>query len=418
MLGLVDGNSFFVSCERVFDPRLHGIPVIVLSSNDGCVIARSDEAKRLDIAMGEPAFRIRHLIDRGRVAVRSANFALYADLSRRMMQVLADQVIACAPYSIDEAFVELGAGEADALTAHGQRLRSAVRRWTGIPTAVGIAETKTLAKLANRAAKRAGGVCVVPPPGPHRAAWLRGWPVEEVWGVGARTAAALRELGIADALALTLADDAALRARLGVVGLRIALELRGEACLPFAPAPAPRAMITVSRSFGERVDELAEAQRAVAAFAEAAAANLRQDGSAAGALVAWLEPAWTATVRPLPRSVRRAFAVPTDSTPEIVAAARAALARAWQPGLRYAKAGVTLVDLVAAIGVQQELFAARDRVRERRLMAVCDAVAARHGAAGLRTAAALAPDEARWRARHARRSPAFTTDWAQLPVVG
>ena len=411
MFALVDCNNFYVACERLFQPALEGRVVVVLSNNDGCIIARSPEAKALGIPMGAPYFQQAEALRAADAVVLSSNYALYGDLSRRVMQVLAGLAPRLEVYSIDECFLDLSGLELDP-TAHGQAIVARVRRWTGIPVAVGIAPTKTLAKLANRLAKRgtAGPVldwaAMSDPEGV-----LAGVAVEDLWGVGARLGARLRAVGIADAAALRAAEPGWLRGRFGVVVERLGWELRGRSCLALETLAPPRRQLMVSRSFGARVSAPAELRAAVTAFASRAGEKLRAQGLAAPALTVFVQgEAGVASATTL------AFPVATQDSGVLVAAATRGVMRLARRGLAYRKAGVLLPDLVAMARVGVDLFdGVGDDARSRQRMAVLDAVNARYGRGTLRFAGELVGRH--WPRRAARLSGVSTTRWSGLAVV-
>lgn len=422
---LVDGNNFYVSCERVFNPALEGRPVVVLSNNDGCAVARSDEAKALGIAMGEPYFQIRDLLARCGGLALSSNYTLYADMSRRMMSVIARYSPEQEVYSIDESFLRFtGFGRWD-LTAHGLRLRDQVRRWTGIPVGVGIGPTKTLAKLANRLAKRhpdfkAAGVCNLADLAPwHQVRYFSELDVADVWGVGPRWAGRLRELGIRSAQDLKLADPETLRRRFSVVLARTVRELNGLPCMPLEEAPPARQQIVSSRSFGHLLTDKQDLLEAVSTYAARAGARLRGEGQAASALQVFLgtnpfipgEPQYhPAAVTP--------FSSPTRDTARLIQAARGGLERIFRPGLRYKKAGVMLLDLVPDTVCQGELFgtgAAPDGARRGRLLAVLDQLNGEMGQGTLRFAAEGTGQP--WRMKRDKLTAAFTSRWEALAVA-
>jgi DNA polymerase V len=417
VFALVDCNNFYVSCERVFQPKLEGKPVIVLSNNDGCVVARSAEAKALGIAMGVPAFQIRHLIRKHDVQVFSSNYALYGDMSWRVMDTLAQFSPNVEVYSIDEAFLSLSRFSSRDLTEYGRTIRAMVKRWTGIPVSVGLAETKTLAKIAGEVGKHSrdsGGVfdmttCQ------DRDAMLAGIPVEEVWGIGPNWARFLAEHGVSTARDLRDADEHWIRKRMGVVGARIVQELRGVSCLALEDCPPPKQGITVSRSFGRPVTSLAEMREAVSAYTARAGEKLRRERLAATVLTVFVmtnpfkdEPQYSnaATIK-LP--------VATDATPELLRYTLRGIERVYREGYRYNKAGVMLTALVPASQRQLDLYEDRERERSSRLMRVLDRVNAEMGAGTLRYAAEGYVK--RWRARFERRSPVNTTNWRDLPTV-
>ncbi|CAA9309126.1 Error-prone, lesion bypass DNA polymerase V (UmuC) [uncultured Leptolyngbya sp.] len=280
----------YVSCERLFNPKLEEQPVIVLSNNDGCTIARSNEAKKLGIQMGVPAFKLRQLIQDHNIQVYSSNYTLYGDLSSRVMATLDQLAPAVEVYSIDEAFLDLSTLKNHDLSAYGQHLRSTVHQWTGIPVSIGIGPTKTLAKIANRLAKKlseAEGVWNLTNCTESLQA-LASIDVEDVWGIGRQYAKLLRANGMSNALQLRDADQRWIKQKMGVVGLRIVLELGGMSCMPIELCPQPKKMTCVSRSFGRPVESLAELQEAVATYASRAAEKLRRDGLAAWVLTVFV----------------------------------------------------------------------------------------------------------------------------------
>ena len=417
VFALVDCNNFYVSCERVFNPQLQGGAVVVLSNNDGCVVARSEEAKALGIAMGVPAFQIRHLIRAHDVQVFSSNYALYGDMSQRVMQTLAQFTPNLEVYSIDEAFLGLSGFTSRNLTECGRTVRATVKQWTGIPVSVGIAETKTLAKVANHVAKRLRdnyGVfdltaCL------DRDALLAGTPVEDVWGVGPNYARFLKRHGITTALALRDMDERWIGRHMGVVGRRLVMELRGISCLALEDCPPPKQGITVSRSFGRPVTSLTEMREAVASYTSRAAEKLRQERLAANVLSVFLmtnpfkdEPQYSnaATIK-LP--------VATDSTSDLLRQALPGVELIFREGYRYKKAGVMLTALRPASHVQGDLFDYHDRERSSRLMRALDRLNDHMGAGTLRYAAEGLTQ--RWKTKFERRSPAYTTNWRDLPVA-
>lgn len=415
-LALIDCNNFYVSCERVFDPRLRGVPVGVLSNNDGCFIARSEELKALGVRMGTPAFQVRDLIRRHRVRVLSSNYALYGSMSARVNAVLTDFAPAAEAYSIDETFLDLTGIAGRDLRPLCQDLRATVLRWTGIPTCVGLGPSKTLAKLANAAAKAdpaLGGVCDLTEASVC-AAVLAAFPVAEVWGVGPATAAKLAALGVTTAAGLRDFDPKQARALGTVVLERLVWELRGLACLDLELVAPPRKGLAVTRSFGRPVTALAEALEAVAAHATRAAEKLRTHGLVAGRLSAF---AHTAPHHPGPQhhAARATGLVPmTADTRDLVAAAGRCLAAAWRDGFAYAKAGVVLEDLCPPEAAPRTLFDA-PRPGSARLMAAVDRLNARFGHGTVFPAAA--GTERVWAQRAAHRSPRYTTRLDELPIA-
>lgn len=414
---LVDGNNFYVSCERVFNPRLEGVPVGVLSNNDGCFVARSAELKSLGVKMGQPMFEVRDLVRRHNVRVLSSNYALYGDLSARVTDCLRSFAPSLEVYSIDESFLDLSGFDGRDLTAYATEIRATVRRWTGIPTCVGIAPTKTLAKLANFAAKKAlrdgSGVCDLTDPA-ARAAILERVPVGEVWGVGRRSAEKLGTLGVHTAADLRDLDPRLARQVLTVVGERLVYELRGIACLSLDLEPTPRRTVAVTRSFGEAVTSWEPMREAVAAYATRAAEKLRKEGLAAECIQVFMH---TSQFRPGPaysNAVTVELQPPTDDTFALMAAATAGARRIWRDGYAMSKAGVILSGLVPVGKVQPDLLQAADRQRGARLMAALDAVNQRMGRDTLVPAGTMGRA---WRMRQESRSPSYTTKLADVPLV-
>ncbi|HEX7176099.1 MAG TPA: Y-family DNA polymerase [Pyrinomonadaceae bacterium] len=415
MFAVVDCDNFYVECERVFAPALRRRPVVVLSNNDGCVISRSAEAKALGIGMGAPLFQVRDVVSEQGVRVFSSNYALYGDMSGRVMQTLASLSPEVEVYSIDEAFVRFdAAGRKGKPLDHAHAVRERIRRWTGVPVSIGLGPTKTLAKVAVRLAKRSGAESVYSlDGGAATEEALANLAVGEVWGIGRKRARVLHDAGIETALGLSRADGRWLRRRLSIVTLRTAYELRGVSCLPLECCPRPKRSITTSRSFGRPVETLPEIQEALAYFVTKAAEKLRRARLAARVLHVFLmtnrfEPetfyAGAATV-PL--------SVPTDLTPELIGHARGAAARAFREGCQYRKAGVMLLDLVDARPAQAGLFDDRDRERARRVVRAVDEINARLGEGAVRFGAAGGAGRP-WRTRCESRSPRYTTCWREL----
>ncbi|WP_295385994.1 Y-family DNA polymerase [uncultured Thiodictyon sp.] len=419
LFALVDCNNFYASCERLFAPCLEGRPVVVLSNNDGCIIARSNEAKALGISMGARYFKHAEQLRQAGVAVFSSNYALYGDLSRRVMQVLAGFAPRVEVYSIDECFLDL-AGVHPEPTAYGLEIARTVRQWTGIPVAVGIAPTKTLAKLANRLAKKGcspAGPVLDWSRLPDPAAVLATVPVEDVWGIAAGFGGRLRQIGIADALALSLADPRRLRQRFGVVVERVGWELRGRSCLPLECVAPPRQQVMVSRSFGAGVSDLEELRAAVTAFASRAGEKLRAQGLCAPALTVFVQTSPFDTARPCyANALTVSFATPTQDSGTLIRHATQGVGRLFRPGDAYRKAGVLLPDVIPAAQVPTDLFASpTDDERSRDRMAMLDAVNRRYGRDTLRFAGQLVGTH--WRRRAERQSMASTTRWGALPTV-
>jgi DNA polymerase V len=415
-IALVDCNNFYASCERLFEPRLRGRPVVVLSNNDGCVIARSNEAKALGIGMGDPWHLNKEKFAQHGVIVRSSNYTLYGDLSSRVVEVLRGFTPELEVYSIDEAFLSLR-GFADP-QAHAAGLRKTVLQWTGIPVSVGIAPTKTLAKVANRLAKKGqgrDGVHALMSEAEQTQA-LAQLDLTDLWGVAGRLAKRLAELGISTPLQLRGADPAILRTHLGVVVQRLAMELRGVPCQGLSLAAPANKTIIASRSFGRTVTQQHELDEAVAAHIARAAEKLRRQSLAANAVMVF---AHTNPFREQDRqySASRTIGLPVASadTITLTRAALQAAAQIWRPGYRYKKAGITLLGLCAAGAVQGDLWTGPDSPRRQALMRAVDRINADHGRDTMRLAASGIGRG--WSLRSEQRSPRYTTDWDEILCV-
>lgn len=415
MFALVDCNNFYASCERVFEPALNGRPVVVLSNNDGCVIARSAEAKAIGIAMGALPFEIKALLKEHRVVVRSSNYVLYGDMSNRVMGTLGGFSPHIEHYSIDESFLDLHRMHGVDLVQHAQRLRDTVFRHTGIPVSVGIACTKTLAKAANKMAKNGNGVFLIGDEA-TRVDVLRGMEVGDVWGIGRRHAFRLGKHGIRTALDLANANPAWIRSQLTVVGARLQEELRGMPCADLELQAPPKQMICTSRSFGKMQTRYGDVEEAVMNFASRCAAKLRRQGSAANLLQVFVE---TNRFRPdLPQHNRsRTIALPvaTSDTMELSKYARVALRSIFREGMHYKKAGCVVQALVPEHTAQTALFDPVDRARRRLVMSALDSINHKYGRDRVRLAT---QGYARtWRLRSEHLSPAYTTRWSELMGV-
>ncbi|MEK7350495.1 MAG: Y-family DNA polymerase [Nitrospirota bacterium] len=417
IFALVDCNNFYASCERVFNPRLEGKPIVVLSNNDGCVVARSNEAKALGIGMGVPEFQIRPMLRAHHVQVFSSNYTLYGDLSQRVMETLEQFCPDLEVYSIDEAFLSLVGFERRNLTDYGQQIRQTVKQWTGIPVSVGIAETKTLAKIANRVAKRTpdmGGVCDLLAC-PDRDALLGRIAVEDVWGIGPNHAHMLTQHGITTAFQLRRVDDQWIRKRMGIVGLRLVMELRGVSCLDLEQCPAPKQSLTCSRAFGKLISTLGEMEEAVSVYTSRVAEKLRRERLAATVLTVCLTTNEFKEGPQYSNALTLNLSVVTDTTSDLIKSALHGIRAIYRDGYLYKKAGVMLTGLVPVSQTQADLFDDRDRRKSKRLMSALDAINDRWGADTLHYASSGISKP--WKTQFHRRSPAYTTDWDALPVV-
>ncbi|MES2946547.1 MAG: Y-family DNA polymerase [Pseudomonadota bacterium] len=429
MFALVDGNNFYVSCERAFRPSLKNRPVVVLSNNDGCAIARSNEAKALGIKMGQPWFECRKFAEEHGVVALSANFTLYGDMSNRMMSVAAGLGHTQEIYSIDESFIDLSDVRGD-LAARASLMRERILQWTGIPTGIGIGPTKTLAKLANHVAKSAdrkpgsypaefARVCHLGAlPAAELDAVLAATAVGEVWGVGRRIAQQLNDEGITTVLDLARMDPATVRRRWSVVLERAVRELQGQCCITLEDEPASKKEIAYTRSFGHPVTELHDLEQAVTVFASGAAAKLRLQQGLAHKINVFIH---TSPFRPEPQYSRNALVPlrrPTADSALLVSAALLGLRAIYRPGFKYAKAGVMLMDLQDSSIEQHELDLETEPEMRSGLMATMDRLNDRYGRGTLVLASAgLKSKERTWTMQQNLLTPQYTTCWEDLPVA-
>ncbi|WP_404418993.1 Y-family DNA polymerase [Marinospirillum sp.] len=421
-VALVDGSNFYVSCERAFSPRLLGRPVGVMSNNDGCIIARSDELKALGVAMGSPTHKIRHLIRRHRIVLLSSNFTLYADMNRRVNDVLgrfSDQV---EPYSIDESFVELSGFFKEGLLEQGRQIEAAIAQEVHLPVGVGIAPTRTLAKLANRVAKQKKGpqVEVLDASSDTTRKLLEETPVGQVWGVGKRLVGRLESFGIVTAWQLREAPQELIKKRFSITLARVQMELRGQRCRDHQQSEQPKKQLRVSRSLGTASSDQQEILDALRHHVQRAAEKLRDQKSLAKSLSVFLR---TNPFRSdLPQhsdALVFEFEQPTADTSEMLGVARKLLRRLWREGYAYHKAGVLLMELVDQSQQQLSVLETENRrsnrLRSERLMQVMDQVNQQQGRGSLTLG--VGRKEVGWKAKQERRSPAYTTCWQELPQV-
>lgn len=355
MFALVDCNNFYASCERVFNPKWNNRPLIILSNNDGCVIARSNEAKALEIPMGAPYFKWKQTIQAHDVVVCSSNYALYGDMSNRVMHSLKSFAYDFQIYSIDEAFLSLKGSD---LLKDGKEIRHTVLRNTGIPVSIGIAPTKTLAKVANHKAKKdpsTDGIFLFKDKESIDQT-LDALPVTEIWGIGKQSGVKLLKVGIHSAKQLRDAPDALIKKHLSVTGLRTVWELRGTSCIPLSEIPPIKQSVTCSRTFGEPIETLNELNQAIATFTARTAEKIRTQDSLATTMLVFV------TLHPYNHPGQSYFHIrvtlqqPTDYTPHLITHAKQAMSQLFTEGLRYRKAGVILDGLVPNNNFQQDLF--------------------------------------------------------------
>lgn len=412
---LVDANSFYCSCERAFDPRLRTSPVVVLSNNDGCAISRTAEAKALGVAMGEPWHLARKKPEFSQVRWFSSNYALYADMSRRMHEVLCSFSPEVEPYSIDEMFVGMD-GLAGGRMETGMKIREAVLGSAKIPACVGIGPTKTIAKLANRHAKNSpelDGVCDLSDPA-ARAGLFQRWAVSEVWGIGPAAARRLETHGVATVAAFIGMPPALVRKEMSVTGARIQEELRGNSCLPLSAISATRKGLAVTRSFGTPVRTWPDMEAAIAAFAARSGEKLREAGLAAGHMSVFVRTSDFSKGRRYANQASMTIEHTSDSLALTASATRAAR-NLWRDGYDYAKGGVMLADIVRAADSPADLFPSRDPAKSTRLMQAVDVLNARLGRGAVRPA--MTGTRAGWVPRANNLSSRYTTDLDGIMVA-
>ncbi len=425
-IALIDGNNFYVSCERVFQPELEGKPVVVLSNNDGCVVARSQEVRALGVAMGTPWFKLKDLVRQHGIIGKSSNYTLYADMSQRMHAVIGQFAPEQEIYSIDETFLDL-TGFNRNLVEYGQQIRQRVRQWTGIPVCVGVGGTKTLAKLANHSAKKilvpemADGVVNFNQMSPGELNQLFGSiDVGEVWGVGRKNKERLYDIGIQTVKDLRNSSVSRIKNEFNVVLARTVAELNGESCLALEEVAPPKQQIVSSRSFGQPVLLLEDLNEAVVSYASRAAEKLRKQHHVASAIQVFVQ---TNPFKPdepqYNNGVTVKLAKQTNDTFLLASAALYGLKRIYKPGYAYKKAGVMLGSLCPENLVPVDLFTGFDEPetqRARTLMATLDEINAKMGRGTVRSAGEGI--QKAWAMRSGNKSKAFTTDWEQLAIAG
>lgn len=417
VFALIDCNNFYASCERVFQPSLDNRPIVVLSNNDGCVIARSNEAKALGVPMGAPYFKHKERLKRQGVVIMSSNYALYGDLSNRVMTVLSSFSPNVEVYSIDECFLDLSGFDHHDLTVYGQHIRKTVTQWTGIPVSIGIGKTKTLAKIANRLAKKSlktNGVLDL-----SETQWLdhalQQTEVGDVWGIGRRWAKILKERGIYTAYDLRKAPEGWIRQKMGVVGLRTVRELQGERCIELEYETPDKQTTCVSRSFGKPLKTYDGLKAAIAEFADMASAKLRKSGLVASSINIFIRT--SPFRRDLPQysnSITIGLYPSSNSLRPVHRAAMQGLREIFKPGIHYKKAGILLLGLVRSEEAPKGLFDFPDE-REDKLSEVCDLINRNIGPGLIRLGQVRKTKT--WYMTQNHRSPSFTTRWGQLRRV-
>ncbi len=417
MIGLCDCNNFYVSCERLFSPALEGRPVIIMSGNDGCVVARSNEAKTIGIKMGQPVFQISSLISQHQVATISGNLQLYGDISQRVMTTLASLLPDIEVYSIDEAFFDLDGVEYEQLKPLGHSVVKYIRRAVGVPVSIGIAPTKTLAKIATKLCKsypRLRGCCVMSREEDITKV-LSTYPIGDVWGIGRRSVEMLNRYNITTALQFRDAPKEWVRAQMGINGVRTWSELHSQRCIELDRSDGGRQSIMVSRSFQREIEDFDELRQSVAIFATRAAEKLRRQNSTTSQMQIFIRTNRHREDRPQHHDSRFVtFTTPTDSTLEIVNVASQQLKSLFRVGYGYKKAGVVLYGIADNCGVQSSLFDDIDRVRHSKLMNTIDTLNSKMG----RSTIVLATQgDGRLPTSSQNQSPCYTTSWDDILTI-
>ena len=418
MFGLADCNNFYASCERVFNPSLNGKPVVVLSNNDGCVIARSNEAKEIGIPMGAPVFKIKEIIEKNNVSVFSSNYTLYGDMSHRVMTCLQKFAPEVEIYSIDEAFLHFDGMQLFNLEEYATQITKTVKRNTGIPLSIGIAHTKTLAKVANHIAKKSKiktGAFVIADE-QQRIEALRNFEVEKIWGVGRQYAKFLKNAGINTALDFTECNRDWVKKNLTVMGLRMWEELRGMPCHDIEPIPENKKTICTSRSFGNMIEDVATIEQAVSTYAARCAAKLRRQKSAAKMLLVFLHTNRFRNDLPqYGKNIVIELPVSTNSTIELIKYAKIGLNAIFKKGYKYKKAGVIVSEIVPANYIQTNLFYNINHQKHNELMIAMDNINNAYGRDTVRLGAQ--GYSKRWKLRQEKLSNSFTTRFDEIITI-
>ncbi|MBP6976972.1 MAG: Y-family DNA polymerase [Bacteroidales bacterium] len=418
LFALVDCNNFYASCEKLFEPGLEGRPVVVLSNNDGCIIARSNEAKKLGIKMGVPAFEIAEVLEKNDVAVFSTNYTLYGDVSQRVMTVLQQFTPTLEVYSIDEAFLELTGIAGLEPQRYGEQIVRTVMKWTGIPVSVGIASTKTLAKLANDLAKEhpeSGDMMVLLDEQTidHQ---LRSISVSQVWGMGAQHTKLLEKHGVLTACDLKHVNEKWIRQHMGVMGERTVFELRGISCYPVDDHPQAKKGICTSRSFGRPVEAYDDLEEATTTFASSVAEKLRRQRSVAQSLTVFVMTNRFAQGPHYVNGMTVELPVATNHTAELIHHVRIILKKLFRKGYLYKKSGVIVNDIISQKTLQCTLWDDRNREKQEKITGAIDRINQRMGKGTVRYA--VQGSGRKWKMRQEKLSPKYTTSWEELLVIG
>jgi DNA polymerase V len=422
---LVDCNNFFASCERVFQPQLEKRPVLVLSNNDGCVIARSNETKALGIKMGVPYFQIQNLVEKHKITVFSSNFALYGDMSQRVMNILLKTSANVEIYSIDEAFLDFtDIKKTQDRLCYAKLIRENIKQSLGLPVSIGIGPSKTLAKLANHIAKKykpISGVIELSDEVSEKH-WLDKIPIQEIWGIGKKTADQLEKFGYHTALQLQKANPDTIKQQFNISVMRTVLELKGQSCIELDTENNTRKRIRVSRSFGHKVKELHELNAALSTFVAKASQKLRRQHSVAGALLVFLKTNFFDEREPkYLNSITIPLAMPTSDTRILIEAALKGLKNIYHPDYYYKKVGVILLELNPKNKLQLDMFSEINTEKSDQLMRTLDSINQQMGQGilyyAIQDAFSNKEPLKSWKSRGSYRSPCYTTCWQDLLKV-
>ena len=412
-IALIDCNNFYASCERIFNPRLIGKPIVVLSNNDGCIITRSAEAKELGIKMGEPYFKAKKIIDKNNVRVFSSNYSLYGDISQRVMETLARFASDVEIYSIDEAFLGLNGFENYELSKYCKYIRRTIKQWVGIPVSIGVSTTKTLSKIANNLAKKNkeyDGVCILK-------SWfdineaLKLTPIEDVWGIGRRLSVFLKKYKINTAYDFTQLDKGWIRKNMGVVGEKTFLELCGVSCIELELIPSDKKSCCVSRSFSKPVEKIDDLEESVSSYGTRVAEKIREEGLVAESMSIFvLTNYFNRKEKQYSNSIKLKLPYPTNNSIKIVKRALEGIRKIYREGYRYKKAGVILYGLTKA--KQTRGLLDYDRESSDSIMNTLDRINERYGSSTIRLASEGVDKS--WRMRRESVSPCYTTRFDDL----
>ena len=412
-IALIDCNNFYASCERIFNPRLIGKPIVVLSNNDGCIITRSAEAKELGIKMGEPYFKAKKIIDKNNVRVFSSNYSLYGDISQRVMETLARFASDVEIYSIDEAFLGLNGFENYELSKYCKYIRRTIKQWVGIPVSIGVSTTKTLSKIANNLAKKNkeyDGVCILK-------SWfdineaLKLTPIEDVWGIGRRLSVFLKKYKINTAYDFTQLDKGWIRKNMGVVGEKTFLELCGVSCIELELIPSDKKSCCVSRSFSKPVEKIDDLEESVSSYGTRVAEKIREEGLVAESMSIFvLTNYFNRKEKQYSNSIKLQLPYPTNNSIKIVKRALEGIRKIYREGYRYKKAGVILYGLTKA--KQTKGLLDYDRENSDSIMNTLDRINERYGSSTIRLASEGVDKS--WRMRRESVSPCYTTRFDDL----